>query len=155
MGSVLKRPENVLILRNIAFEGLKSGHKVEDMKFIHVRTEYLDANPTCLDFKKMLDKGELDFLTWYDLVQHGMLDGMNPSCPMMVARIHPAYRGAQHVHAPYSPTDAIGPIGVFSQEDGRYGACNSGHMGNLDDPSTCNRLYGSFIFIAPRSNPAR
>lgn len=29
MGSVLKRPENVIILRNVYFEGLRSGHKFE------------------------------------------------------------------------------------------------------------------------------
>ena len=138
----------MLILRNIAFEGLKSGHKVGDMKYVLVRASYLNAHPTCLDFKKMATEGELDFTTWMSLIQNGMMDGLNAKCPEDGSPGIPlrAYRGAQRVRAPFAPNLAGGAIGKFSQEDGRYGAYNCGHMGNLDDPSTCNRLYGAFVY---------
>lgn len=143
-----RRPENVLIMRNIAFEGLKSGHKVADMKYVLVRSDYLDRHPTCLDFKKMMQEGQLDFTTYISLLQAGMLDGMNPRCPEDGGPGIPlrAYRGAQRVRAPFRAGGAGGPLGTFSQEDGRYGAYNCGHMGNLDDPATCNRLYGAFVY---------
>lgn len=162
LGSVLKRPESVLIIRNIFFEGIKSGAKVpvqlesnatEDYMFVPIKKEFVDSNNTCIKFQDILDKKADHQLTIFYLALYGMVeldengeftlsahdedDGIGLPGRM--------YRGAQRVN---------NGTGVFTQ-DGPYGAVNSGHLGGLDDPSSCARLYGQFVYSSnpdPRSH---
>ena len=51
MGAVLKKPENVIIMRDVFFEGLQSGHRFDDL--VYVQVEETDKQTGYIDFFKL------------------------------------------------------------------------------------------------------
>ena len=131
MGSVLKKPENVIILRDVYFEGLKEGHKDmignwtdtnSDLAIISLPNAYLASNPNTIDFEDFIDGGKSpDPYTQMQLAAAGMLTtdmksfvdkGLGNGRTGFPTRL---YRGTQ-----------------YQDEKGEVTFRNCGHLGHLD-----------------------
>lgn len=182
MGSVLKKPENVskkggcniivlamrchffvlthcvlcvsqvIILRDVYFEGLKEGHKDivgnwtdtnADLAIISLPEAYLASNPNIIDFQDFLQGGSSpDPYTEMQLAAAGML---SPDMKSFVDhdlggdRIgYPTrlYRGTQY-------KDAEGAV-TFR---------NCGHLGHLDHYEHTSRLFGAAFVYSSNPDP--
>jgi len=163
LGSVIKKPENILIMRNVYFEGLGDGshnRKVAaptgpqdaaipddiDLIYIRVPTTYLGEHSK-IDLRDFAytDATMTDGLmqaTRNQLTSAGMIrrsgDGSGPS---------PYTYSADDTDGGY-PTMLYRGATWTTGDDGKRIAHveNNGHLGNLDDPSMADRLFGTFAY---------
>jgi len=134
MGAVMRRPENVVVMRDVAFQGLVSGHTTKDIKKIIVPTEFMQASATfsvrsfvkkCIDADSSAQHDYLYCLR--TMMAAGMFqgddaDGLRP--PMEFFTGTSAYKGD-------------------SKKDTTE---NNGHMGKLDHPDAYARLWGAYVY---------
>ncbi len=162
LGAVMKRPENVILLRNIFFEGLREGsgnkmfdpskHNVGDgdgmstdghdltvvwfpQKYMlgHSKIDYADF--TLENIVKVSDTGERAayFHTHMQLRRLGMVTETGLDKELIEAGVPTVvYKGA----CQHKNANA-------GWEDAQT---NNGHLGILDDPALADRLFGTFAY---------
>lgn len=164
IGSVLRQPENVIVIRNVFFEGLVSGHtgkvsartpkaqnekvdepNVNDFDLVKVRVPatYLAKHKTCINWADWAEGGtQKENDTREDLVAIGILEE----------------KGGKYTVAKHGPNGGPGfPSRVYRGTTYDKGTetvkqRNTGHMGNLDHCRSVPRLYGAGSFVYD-SNP--
>jgi len=159
LGCVLKSPESVIVLRDVYFEGLKSGHRFDadvafmdptkDLTYAPFPALYLNTHANCIDYADFQDDSD-EMKTngsWSHWITSTMLHGagilhkgkLNPDD----GRPTKLYAGSCRSTL-VKRGDRGGPQRVAQ-------TVNAGHMGCLDDPSATSRLWGSFVYSP---NPA-
>jgi len=152
MGAVLKKPENVIIMRDVFFEGLRSGHTIDDLHPLHVP-------------KKSKKNGYIDFFdVFMDALESDTIHACYTVRTMVGAGIVPDLvdlptdrkeRGSfirEWMAENEIPSRAyMGASRTYADDKAlpQYTE-NNGHLGKLDHPSMVDRLYGSFVY---NSNP--
>jgi len=165
LGSVLKKPENVLLLRNICFEGLKSGAGTTvapghtfgpaagDLAVVHFPTKYLDSH--C-----KIDYADFD-------VQAIMGSTASPTDKLDMLRttvqladslgiFTPALRLDAQLFTEGYPTVLYKGTVRHKLSGGTWEVVetNNGHLGVLDDPKMADRIFGTFAYNAePNPDP--
>ena len=162
LGAVMKRPENVILLRNIFFEGLREGSGTKlfengyggvgdnepgapagDLTVIGFPKTYLKAHSK-IDYADFTDEaiGRLAaeekpayFVTQAQLISLGMVaaDGLLDASFLSEGVPTVVYQGACE-HRPNSTGSWV------PQQK------NNGHLGILDDPALADRLFGTFAY---------
>lgn len=142
LGAVLRQPENVLVLRSVFFEGLRSGHKFgDDLDILFVPEDYMNSHSTCINYADFADKGEYATGQGVGLMrlQLQALGVMNADNKLQCDN---------DGDGPGFPTRLY--QGTTYKSDNEVEHMNCGHMGNLDHYKHAHRLYGSFVYD---SNP--
>jgi len=173
----MKRPENVIIMRHVYFEGLAEG------SYCKLAQTAQDARPDP-DEPSSYDLRCVYFPTWYLEGANGVINledfavqklkdtaerfgyQVNSNEFIRLFQTHLALQHAgvfkddgafeeyyEHNEVPkyvYRGTHCPGKI--FKKESV---VTNTGHMGTLDHPDMADRLFGSFVYNAnPNPNPA-
>jgi hypothetical protein len=161
LGAVMKRPENVILLRNIFFEGLREGSgtqlwengkagigdeepMVGDMTVLTFPKSYLKAHSKIdyADFtddsiKKLGSREEMAaaYMTQAQLIMLGMVGSGGTIDADLINDGVPTvvYQGACAHRLTGKPEWAM-------QQK------NNGHLGNLDNPDLADRLFGTFAY---------
>jgi hypothetical protein len=162
LGAVMKRPENVILLRNIFFEGLREGSGTKvfengkggvgdnepidpqgDLTVVGFPKSYLKAHSkidyadfTDAAIKKVSDAEKpVYFMTQAQLIALGLVTGDGVLDAELLREGVPtvAYQGAcQHRSDQTS--------------EWKLQQKNNGHLGILDDPALADRLFGTFAY---------
>ena len=151
MGSVLKRPESVIVLRDVVFEGLKQGHRFEtgtfnttvgDLALITIKDSYLSQHQTHIDLQDLAQNDEMFKMQMQirglmdkdgHLLDHDISNG-RIGFPSRI------YRGT-----------------TYKDLSGEVRTENCGHLGTLDHYKRTPQLFGaSFVYSShpdPKSHP--
>jgi len=164
LGSVLRRPDNVIVMKDVYFEGLKSGHKGAMYE----------------NYDRTLEASKMGMKDGQDLVLGRVLKRHAPHYPSRLdinkdvelfcvgrpasdpAVIPPSLHNDADWDKPFNPSGdgdlnpGLGPTaremwpkmaycGHVADEDKTLYS-NTGHMGKLDSPDKTSRLYGSFVY---------
>jgi len=160
LGAVMKRPENVILLRNIFFEGLRegSGNKMFDPSKHNVG-----------DGDGMSTDGHDLTVVWFPkkyMLGHSKIDYADFTLENIVKVSDTGERAAYfHTHMQLRRLGMVTETGLDKEliEAGvptvvYQGACqhkgtewkdaqtNNGHLGILDDPALADRLFGTFAY---------
>ena len=142
MGAVLKKPENVIIMRDVFFEGLESGHRFDDLQFVPMEaTDYARGFVDIAEITKN-NYTKYDIGSW---VQTCILQ-QNALAPVFKDNTFDAKTMSDHLVEEGIPTRLY--HGAVNTAAGATKQQNNGHLGILDDPKMVDRLYGSFVYNA-------
>ena len=166
LGSVLRKPENVLILRDIYFEGLKEGHKFKvaqnatmnlidhsnDLAYLNMPDAYLNKHNTCINFGDFVGAD----VAQTDAVLAG-LDEADAQYVRVQLKEMGIFTDQYELKCPDPDADLEFPARLYrgttykkdTEEIFRH---NTGHMGCLDDYRSTARLFGATSHVYS-SNP--